>query len=163
MVVYRWVIPRMRNVQTKVAKKIKTHILCSGTFEKNRAVWDNRTGHRYQYNTAYMRIAFWVTKAVDTQSEYVILTACPGQQWSPERTLMWHSTYVDCQIYCKRQKMVNKQGVLQTVGAQTNAKFCILCVLLLVCSYFFRRNRHLQGAYTSAVKTLFLYVLTTLL
>jgi len=46
----------MKNVQTKVVKKIKTHILCSVTFEINRAVWDNmysQTGHWHQYNTAY--------------------------------------------------------------------------------------------------------------
>ena len=32
-----------------------------------------------------MRIACWVTKASDTHSEYVILTAFPQQQWLQER------------------------------------------------------------------------------
>jgi hypothetical protein len=29
----------------------------------------------------HMRIACWITKATDTQWEYVILTAFPQQQW----------------------------------------------------------------------------------
>jgi len=35
-----------------------------------------------------MRFACWVTKATDTHSEYVILTAFPRQQWSRERASM---------------------------------------------------------------------------
>jgi len=34
----------------------------------------------------------------------------------------------------------------------TNALFCILCILS-ICSYMFRCNRLLQGAYTNLVKT----------
>ena len=44
-----------------------------------------------------MRFACWVTKAIDTHSEYVILTALPPQQWLCEssscydmRTLTGH-------------------------------------------------------------------------
>jgi hypothetical protein len=32
-----------------------------------------------------MRFACWITKATDTQSEYVILIAFPRQQWLRER------------------------------------------------------------------------------
>ena len=32
-----------------------------------------------------MRIAYWVTKATTTQSEYVIFIALPLQQWLNER------------------------------------------------------------------------------
>ena len=43
--------------------------------------------------------------------------------------------------------------ILFTILAPTNAQFYILCILLLICSYMFRCNRHPQGAYTSVVKT----------
>jgi len=31
--------------------------------------------------TRRMRIAYWITKPVDTQAEYVIFIAFPRQQW----------------------------------------------------------------------------------
>ena len=35
-----------------------------------------------------MRFAFWLTKAKDTRSEYVIFIAFPLQQWSRERAFL---------------------------------------------------------------------------
>ena len=35
-----------------------------------------------------MRIAFWITKAIDTPSVHVVVTVFPRQQWLRERTLM---------------------------------------------------------------------------
>jgi hypothetical protein len=35
-----------------------------------------------------MRFAWWITKATDTHSEYVILIAFPRQQWLCERASM---------------------------------------------------------------------------
>ena len=35
--------------------------------------------------TVRMRVAYWMTKAVDTHSEYVTLIAFPQQQWLHER------------------------------------------------------------------------------
>jgi len=35
--------------------------------------------------TRCMRCVWWVTKATDTHSEYVIHVAFPGQQWLRER------------------------------------------------------------------------------
>ena len=32
-----------------------------------------------------MRVACWITEAIDTHSEYVILIAFPRQQWLSER------------------------------------------------------------------------------
>jgi len=37
MIISRWIILRIRDVQTKVSEKIKTHILCSVTFFENYA------------------------------------------------------------------------------------------------------------------------------
>ena len=40
-----------------------------------------------------MRIAYWITKATNTHSEYVTLLAFPLQQWSRER-----ASYIICTL-----------------------------------------------------------------
>ena len=42
--------------------------------------------------------ACWITKATNTHSEYVILTACPQQQWLRERASMLRYTYTVCLV-----------------------------------------------------------------
>jgi hypothetical protein len=69
----------------KVVDKIKTHILCSITFFSRQSyrLWDNvekccKSGQTTDDNTTRrMRFASPITKATDTHSEYVILTAFP--------------------------------------------------------------------------------------
>jgi len=46
--------------------------------------------------TRRLRIAFWVTKAKNKHSEYVILIAFSLQQWFHEQASMLHCTYIDC-------------------------------------------------------------------
>jgi hypothetical protein len=41
-----------------------------------------------------MRIAFWIPKATNTPSEYVILITFLLQQWLHERAAMLHYTYI---------------------------------------------------------------------
>ena len=41
-----------------------------------------------------MRTARWITKATDTHSEYVVLTAFPLQQWLHERASMLRYTHI---------------------------------------------------------------------
>jgi len=65
--------------QTKVVQKIKAQILCSIIFFENRAVyeimWRNVVEWgRLQIAIWRMRIAYWIPKATDTHSEYVILS-----------------------------------------------------------------------------------------
>jgi hypothetical protein len=77
--------------QTKVVETIKTHILYSKIFFfENRAVyeimWENivETG-RPQMTIWCMRVACWIPKATNTQSEYVISnpeTGLRGLEWS---------------------------------------------------------------------------------
>jgi hypothetical protein len=78
--------------RTKVVEKIKTHILCSITFFlKSCRLGDNVE----KYGTARqatdgdiiprMRFACWISKATETHSGYVILTAFPRQRWLRER------------------------------------------------------------------------------
>ena len=74
---------------TNVVEKIKTHILCSITFFffENRAVYEIMYENSEQPDSPQvtewrMRIACWVNKATDTNSEYIriILIAMPLQQ-----------------------------------------------------------------------------------
>jgi hypothetical protein len=74
-------------VQTKVAEKIKTHILCSVTFfYENHAfcdiTWKNIVQPvRPQMTIWRMFIAGLISKATNTHSEYVIFIAFP-LQWT---------------------------------------------------------------------------------
>jgi len=43
-----------------------------------------------------MRIACWISKATNTHSVYVILSAIPLQQWLHERASVLRYTYVAC-------------------------------------------------------------------
>jgi hypothetical protein len=68
-------------------------------FRKSYRLWDNVE----KYGTARhatddniirrMRFACWITKATDTHSDYVILTAFPRQQWLRERASVLRYTY----------------------------------------------------------------------
>jgi hypothetical protein len=66
--------------QPKAVQTITTHTSCSVTFPENRAVYDiigkNMAERgRPQMTTWRMRIAYWIPKATDTHSEYVIIIA----------------------------------------------------------------------------------------
>jgi hypothetical protein len=74
--------------QTKVVQKIKTHILRSITV----SFFEMRS--MYVMAIWRMRVACWISKATNTHSEYVILIACPLQQWLRERTTMLRNTYI---------------------------------------------------------------------
>jgi hypothetical protein len=77
--------------QTKVVEKIKTHILWSVTFfSENSAVYEIIRKNmvepdRPQMTKRCMRFAWWMTKAANTHSEYVIFIAVPQRHWLPER------------------------------------------------------------------------------
>ena len=83
------------------------HILCSITFVlENRAVyeimWENVVERGTPQVTIWrMRVAYWIPKATNTPSVYVILTTFPLQQWLKGRASMLryahtarHVTYV---------------------------------------------------------------------
>ena len=46
-----------------------------------------------------MHTACWITKATNTHTEYVILTAFPWQQWLHEHTSVLCYTYVTCHCF----------------------------------------------------------------
>jgi hypothetical protein len=45
-----------------------------------------------------MRFTCWITKAADTNSEYVIIIAFRRQQWLREPASMLHYTYIACLV-----------------------------------------------------------------
>jgi hypothetical protein len=116
MIMYRWIILKLRKVSDEFVGKIKPHILCSkASFRKSCLLWDNVEN----YGTARqatddniiwrMRFACWVTKAIDTHSEYVILIAFPRQQWLRQRAPMLYYTYIACLlIYIYIYSLVHK-------------------------------------------------------
>ena len=78
-----------------------THILRAMTFSENRAVYEIMwkkfcTDGEATDNTRRTRSASWITKDTNTHSEYVILIACPLQQWLLERASMLRYTYNAC-------------------------------------------------------------------
>jgi len=54
-----------------------------------------------------MRCAFWITKATDTYSRYVILTAFPLQQRLHDRASVLRYTCIACrvQLWCRTTKL----------------------------------------------------------
>jgi hypothetical protein len=98
MIISRCVLLRMRNVSAEVAERINTNILCSRKFSWNLCrLWDNVKEYQTCHRLRCMHVACWVTKAIDTHSEYVIgmLIAFPRQQWLRERAWM-SRLYVQC-------------------------------------------------------------------
>ena len=91
---------------TKVIEKIITHILCSVTFFfflENRAfckMWKNIVeSGRPQMTIWRMRIAYWIPKATNTLSEYVIFIAFLLQQWLHERAPALRYMYNSCLVH----------------------------------------------------------------
>jgi hypothetical protein len=100
--------------RTKFVEKIKTHILYSIVFffRKSCRLWDNVE----KYGTARqatddniirrMRFACWITKATDTHTANVILTAFPRQQWLRERASVLLYTYIACLVLFTDKSLV---------------------------------------------------------
>jgi hypothetical protein len=87
----------------KVYRKNKKNIFNNFYFE-NRAVYDITwknivEPYRPQMAIWRMRITFWVPKATNTNSEYVILMAFPLRQWLHERAWILHYTYIACLVW----------------------------------------------------------------
>jgi hypothetical protein len=84
----------MRCMKSKINRNYALH--------KNRSVFENRAVHAMWKNTVQpdrphmrvrcMRIACWIPKATDTQSEYVIHVAFQLQQWLHQRASMLRYT-----------------------------------------------------------------------
>ena len=128
--------------QTKVVEKIKTYILCS-VFFLNRAVYEimwknNVEPDRPKVTIWHMHIACWVTKATDTHSEYVILTAFPLQQRLHVCTSMYihvhmscNCLWVQCIVGTAYARDANMLLVKNTIGDAHAHRNCVWFKLLL--------------------------------
>jgi hypothetical protein len=102
----RSIILKMKNFFRKILQKCKAHVLWGKAFFfwKWCRLRDNvknyvRVGHATADNIMKrMRIAYWITKAKDKHSEYVIPIAYPRQQWLRERAAMLRYTYIACTV-----------------------------------------------------------------
>jgi hypothetical protein len=90
---------------TKVAEKVKQHVLCSITFffPGNRVVYEGvwrNTAHpgKPKMATQCMHIAGWVPKATETYTEYVILINVSLQQWLHELATLLRCTCTACRV-----------------------------------------------------------------
>jgi hypothetical protein len=70
--------------QIKLVEKIKSHILCSVTFYKNRVMYEIKWKNIVEIDRLTddfiiwrMRFAYWIFNARDSHSEYVIIIASP--------------------------------------------------------------------------------------
>jgi hypothetical protein len=60
-------------------------------------MWENTAQPgRPQMTIWRMRIAWWIPKATDTHSQYVMLIVVPLQQCLHERASLLRYTYIDC-------------------------------------------------------------------
>jgi len=91
--------------QTAIVEKIKRHNLCSEFFFffENHAVyeimWNNVVDPGKPQMTIWrMRIACWISKAINTHSEYVVRISFPLQQWLHERASLLRYTYIVCLV-----------------------------------------------------------------
>jgi hypothetical protein len=95
----------MGNVSGKICRQIQaTHFMFNNFFEK-RAVyykmWKNivETSRPHTHMTKwYMRIAFCISKATNTHSEYIILIAFPRQEGLHKRASMLICAYIACPV-----------------------------------------------------------------
>jgi hypothetical protein len=96
---------------TKVVEKLNAQIYVQSLsislfFWKSFRLRDNvgkrcKAGHSTDDNrTQRMRFACWITRAIDTHSEYVILSAFPLQQWLQERASVPRYMYIACLDLC---------------------------------------------------------------
>ena len=82
-----------------------------------------------------MRFACWISKAANTQPEYVIFIAFPRQQWLRERPSVLGYIYSACPvIFClKREAEVTSKNVLQKKHVCHPNNITRKCVILVVC------------------------------
>jgi hypothetical protein len=90
--------------QTKVVEKIKTHILCSVTFSRIRAVYGIMQKNMVQLDRPEitirrMRIERCIPKATNTHSEHEILIGFPLQKWLQKCASMLRHTYTACLFF----------------------------------------------------------------
>jgi len=105
MIISHPVLLRMRNVSENICRENQSILYMFITSPpKSYRQYGNvekcgRAGQATDDNiTRCISIAWWIPKATDVHSEYVIIIAFPLQQWFRERTSLLHSTYIACLV-----------------------------------------------------------------
>ena len=103
MIISRSVLLRMRNVWDKnCIENQNTHFMFNNIFfsRKSFRLWDNvQNGQATDDSKIWrMRIAWWITKAKETHSEYVIIVAFPQPRILRERVLILRYKYFGCRV-----------------------------------------------------------------
>jgi hypothetical protein len=92
---------RTKNISDKCCRETRNTFYVQYFFFENHVIseimWKNivKWG-RPQMRIWRIRFAYWVTKATDAHSEYVIIIVFPQQQWLHERALIFPYTYIAC-------------------------------------------------------------------
>jgi hypothetical protein len=133
--------------QTKVIEKIKTHILSTVIFSPRNScrLWDNVK----KYDTARqaiddniilrMRFAYWIVKATNTHSEYVILITLHLQQLLHEHSSILRYTDIACLVTKSSLNHVITLDYKSFTGEGKNFLIFHIC----------KRMSHLFKAFTS--------------
>jgi len=115
MIISRWILLKTRNISEKSCRENQnTRFTFSNFFfflfffffffvlenrVVNEVMWKNIVEpDRFQMTIWRMRIARWIPKAKNTQSQYVFLIAFPPQQWLHELAWMLRYTYIACPV-----------------------------------------------------------------
>jgi hypothetical protein len=100
MTIYRLSLLRMKNISDKSCRENQNKKFMFNNFSrKSFRLWDNveKYGIVRQATddniTRRMRFACWISTAIDTRSEYSVLTAFPRQQWFRKRDSLLRYTY----------------------------------------------------------------------
>jgi len=103
MICYR-ILLRLRNIWDRICRgNQNTHwwsVTSFWNFAVHEIMWKNAVDpDRSQINVIWhMCFACWITEAMDTHSEYVVLIAFLQQQWLCECTLLLLYTEIACNI-----------------------------------------------------------------
>jgi hypothetical protein len=91
--------------RTKVVEELKTHIFRSAIFfsSENRAVYETCGKNIVEWDRPQLTIwrirnSRWITKAINTHSQYVIRITFPLQQWLQECPSLLRCTYIACLV-----------------------------------------------------------------
>jgi hypothetical protein len=91
VIISHWIVVRRRNVSDRFVEKIKTHMLCSITCSRKSCLLSDVEKYCRPVKATddgtirRTRFACQITKAKNTDAEYVILIAFPRQKWLHKR------------------------------------------------------------------------------
>jgi hypothetical protein len=135
-IICRWILLRMGNVSDNTCRENQnTHLVFNNYFQKSCHLWDNVEKYGIARHATYdsiircMCLACWITKATNTHSEYVILTAFPRQQWLCEHASVLRYTYIGCLVsVCGKLRLKRRcKNLSEIINMFCNTGFDVGC------------------------------------